>query len=165
MNHVCGGIIEDDEEHMLSCVLPWRYNKHNTIFGGFCCVHYAFYTQRPVLDERGYDAKYMSSSVSLEFRRKQFIPLYIPPYSPQYNPIEIVFSKMKTLWRNKCFQTVPSHVDVQSLLDEIGPFHTCFQHCIAEAIESDLRSRYHDISTWQKRLQGAVAVKPSSASR
>jgi hypothetical protein len=58
MNHVCGGIIDDDEEHMLSCVLPWRYNKHNTIFGGFCCVHYAFYTQRPVLDQAGYDAKY-----------------------------------------------------------------------------------------------------------
>jgi hypothetical protein len=39
-----------DEEDYISCVKPREINKFNAIYGGFVCVHYAFYTQRPTID-------------------------------------------------------------------------------------------------------------------
>lgn len=31
--------------------------------------------------------------------------LYTPPYSPEYNPIELAFSKIKTIYRKQCLET------------------------------------------------------------
>lgn len=49
----CGGDVGDDEEHVVTTVLPGRVGKLNTIYGGFCAVHFAFYTQREHLDSLG----------------------------------------------------------------------------------------------------------------
>lgn len=49
-NEVCGGKVGDDEELELASLIPKAKNIHNVIFGGFCCVHFAFHTQRDVVD-------------------------------------------------------------------------------------------------------------------
>lgn len=53
-----GGAVARDEEVDLACELPKKTGKHNAIFGGFCCVHFAFYTQRAHLEAEGYLDKY-----------------------------------------------------------------------------------------------------------
>lgn len=58
----CNGIIAHDEEKDIAEDIPHRTNKYNTIYGGFCCVHYAFYTQRDHLDSLGYEEKYREVS-------------------------------------------------------------------------------------------------------
>ena len=40
-----------DEEDYISCTKPKEINKFNIIYGGFVCVHYAFYTQRNIIDK------------------------------------------------------------------------------------------------------------------
>ena len=45
-----GGAVGADEEVWLSVQKPFLADKCNCIFGGFVCVHYAFYPQRPHLD-------------------------------------------------------------------------------------------------------------------
>lgn len=45
-----GGAVGKDEELWLSVQKPLLVRKCNCIFGGFVCVHYAFYPQRPHLD-------------------------------------------------------------------------------------------------------------------
>lgn len=45
-----GGDVGRDEELWLSVQKPALAQKCNCIFGGFVCVHYAFYPQRPHLD-------------------------------------------------------------------------------------------------------------------
>ena len=45
------GVVGDEEEHFLSHVKPLKIRKFNVIFGDFVCVHYAFGTQRPVIDK------------------------------------------------------------------------------------------------------------------
>jgi hypothetical protein len=45
------GDVQKDEEEFISCIRPREVQKKNIIFGGFVCVHYAFYTQRPHLDK------------------------------------------------------------------------------------------------------------------
>lgn len=45
-----GRDIADDEEHNLSCKIPSNTGAMNVIFGGFACVHFAFYTQRSAVD-------------------------------------------------------------------------------------------------------------------
>jgi len=44
------GDVGSDEEQWLACHKPGNDKKSNCIYGGFVCVHYAFYTQRPHLD-------------------------------------------------------------------------------------------------------------------
>lgn len=44
------GAVGWDEEDYISCVKPREINKFNAIYGGFVSVHYAFYTQRPTID-------------------------------------------------------------------------------------------------------------------
>ena len=44
------GNVGTDEEQWLSSDKPRELNKTNCIFGQFVCVHYAFYTQRDVVD-------------------------------------------------------------------------------------------------------------------
>lgn len=45
-----GGAVGRDEEVWLSMEKPALSRRCNCIFGGFVCVHYAFYPQRPHLD-------------------------------------------------------------------------------------------------------------------
>jgi hypothetical protein len=45
------GKVGQDEEGYISCVKPREINKFNIIYGGFVCVHYAFFTQRPIIDK------------------------------------------------------------------------------------------------------------------
>lgn len=44
------GKVDMQEEEWLCQRCPSLTGKKNAIFGGFCVVHYAFYTQRPYLD-------------------------------------------------------------------------------------------------------------------
>ena len=39
-------------------------------------------------------------------RRKPSVLLYLPPYSPDFNPIEMVFSKLKATLRKTAARTV-----------------------------------------------------------
>lgn len=53
---------EDDEEVYLSCTLPERKGAPNCMFGGYCVVHFAFFTQRDALERHGYLDKYRRRS-------------------------------------------------------------------------------------------------------
>lgn len=44
------GIVESEEED-ISCKKPLSLKKKNIIYGNFVCCHYAFYTQRELLDK------------------------------------------------------------------------------------------------------------------
>jgi hypothetical protein len=57
-----GGQVGTDEEVWLACVKPRESGRMNVIYGGACCVHYAFFTQRPGLDATGVLAEYQSLS-------------------------------------------------------------------------------------------------------
>jgi transposase len=58
--------------------------------------------------------------------------LYLPPYSPDFNPIEMIWSKVKRLLRSFAARTVDSLHDAFALafatvtLEDI---QNCFQHC------------------------------------
>lgn len=52
------GVVNQDEENWLSAEKPSALNMPNVIFGQFCCVHYAFYTQRSHLDNTNILASY-----------------------------------------------------------------------------------------------------------
>lgn len=45
------GEVEHDEELYLSVIKPQELKKPNIIYGEAVCAHYAFFTQRPYLDE------------------------------------------------------------------------------------------------------------------
>ena len=45
------GVVDPAEEEFLSTWKPKKDNKMNIIYGGFLCIHYAFWTQREVVDE------------------------------------------------------------------------------------------------------------------
>jgi hypothetical protein len=45
------GVVGFDEEQWLSVDKPKESQQMNCIFGGFVCVHYAFYTQRAYMDK------------------------------------------------------------------------------------------------------------------
>jgi hypothetical protein len=45
------GVVDPAEEEFLSIWKPQKDNKMNIIYGGFLCIHYAFWTQREVVDE------------------------------------------------------------------------------------------------------------------
>ena len=57
------GIVEEDEEEWLSVTKPKQINKMNCVFGGFVCVHYAFFTQREHLDKTDVLKKYKEKFV------------------------------------------------------------------------------------------------------
>lgn len=58
--------------------------------------------------------------------------LYLPPYSPDFNPIELAWSKVKTILRRLKARTLPDLIDAlkQALL-AITPqdIHAWFVHC------------------------------------
>jgi hypothetical protein len=56
----CGGIVERDEEKEIATTMPLKLHLHNTIFGGFCVVHYAFHTQRDYCNKMGYYERYQT---------------------------------------------------------------------------------------------------------
>ena len=47
--------------------------------------------------------------------------LYLPPYSPDFNPIEMLFAKLKALLRRAAERTIPSLWDaIGRLLDDFS---------------------------------------------
>jgi len=58
--------------------------------------------------------------------------VFLPPYSPDYNPIEMVFSKVKGLLRSLGCRTRGALWNaMQSVLDQVTPSDACncFRHC------------------------------------
>jgi len=58
--------------------------------------------------------------------------LFLPPYSPDFNPIEMVFSKIKNLLRSLACRTRQALWEaMQSVLDQVTPndAQNCFRHC------------------------------------
>jgi transposase len=57
---------------------------------------------------------------------------FLPPYSPDFNPIEMVFAKIKQLLRSLACRTREALWNVmQSVLDQVTPSDAanCFRHC------------------------------------
>ncbi len=63
--------------------------------------------------------------------------LYLPPYSPDFNPIEMAFSKLKSLLRKAAARTIPELWDV--IGDAIGKFmpDECANYFAAEGYDPD----------------------------
>lgn len=58
--------------------------------------------------------------------------LYLPPYSPDFNPIEMIFAKIKQALRSLACRTREALWTVmQSVLDQVRPSdaRNCFIHC------------------------------------
>lgn len=58
--------------------------------------------------------------------------MYLPPYSPDLNPIELAFSKLKTLLRKSAARTVPELWDrIGELVQQFHPreCRNYFRHC------------------------------------
>lgn len=58
--------------------------------------------------------------------------IYLPPYSPDFNPIELAWSKVKTILRRLKARTFPDLIDaLQHALLAITPqdIHAWFAHC------------------------------------
>lgn len=69
------GMVGQDEEHWLTEIAPNIQQKINCIYGGFVCVHYAFYTQRSHIDSTNILERYKQlintnehSSLSTSYR-------------------------------------------------------------------------------------------------
>jgi transposase len=58
--------------------------------------------------------------------------VYLPPYSPDFNPIELAWSKVKTILRRLKARTLPNLIDaLKPALQSITPqdIHAWFAHC------------------------------------
>jgi transposase len=58
--------------------------------------------------------------------------LFLPPYSPDFNPIEMIFSKIKQLLRSMaCLTREALWNTMQSVLDRVSASDAahCFKHC------------------------------------
>jgi len=58
--------------------------------------------------------------------------IYLPPYSPDFNPIELVWSKVKTILRRLKARTMPDLIEaLKQALQAITPhdIHAWFAHC------------------------------------
>jgi transposase len=58
--------------------------------------------------------------------------LFLPPYSPDFNPIEMIFSKIKQLLRSLACRTREALWNaMQSVLDKVSASDAanCFRHC------------------------------------
>jgi transposase len=58
--------------------------------------------------------------------------LYLPPYSPDFNPIEMIWSKVKRLLRSIAARTVDAlHEAFGQAMDAVTPHDIagCFEHC------------------------------------
>jgi transposase len=52
--------------------------------------------------------------------------LYPPPYSPDFNPIELAFSQLKRIFRNKLYENVPFKTAVKDSLLELKKTYPSF---------------------------------------
>ncbi len=59
-----GGVVGEDEEQWLAVDKPRQLNKMNCIFGGALCAHFAFFTQRDLLDRSGLLDRYAAAAPS-----------------------------------------------------------------------------------------------------
>jgi transposase len=58
--------------------------------------------------------------------------LYLPPYSPDFNPIEMIWSKVKRLLRSAAARTIDTlHEAFGQALNAVSPadIQGCFRHC------------------------------------
>ena len=58
--------------------------------------------------------------------------IYLPPYSPDFNPIELAWSKVKTILRRLKARTLPDLIEaLKEALLAITPqdIHAWFSHC------------------------------------
>ena len=58
--------------------------------------------------------------------------VFLPPYSPDLNPIELIFSKIKQLFRSLACRTRDALWNtMQSVLDQVTPTDAgnCYEHC------------------------------------
>ena len=71
------------------------------------------------------------------YTERSFNPIFVPPYSPQFNPIEYLFSAIKTKWR-QLNSVACAGTDIQNLLSNLESvlrnipdtsFHNVFAHC------------------------------------
>ena len=73
-----------------------------------------------------------SPSISALFEAAQIELWYLPPYSPDFNPIEMMWSKVKSSLRSACARTQDSlHKAIASALAEVTEQHSAsfFNHC------------------------------------
>ena len=49
--HTFDGKVTNDEEIFLACTKPAKDKMYNIIYGDFLCIHYAFYSQRDIVDK------------------------------------------------------------------------------------------------------------------
>lgn len=58
--------------------------------------------------------------------------LYLPPYSPDFNPIEMIWSKVKRLLRSAAARTIQTlHEAFAAAFEAVTPadIYNCFRHC------------------------------------
>lgn len=83
-----------------------------------------------------------TKQVMASFESKKMIPIFIPPYSPQYNPIELVFSTIKSQVRYRNSQNEFSRETLKENLIYVlenyiktKSFYTLFEHCANECLQ------------------------------
>ena len=75
--------------------------------------------------------------------------LYLPPYSPDFNPIEMIWSKVKRLLRSIAARTVDAlHQAFGTAFAAVTPSDVlgCFRHCGYATIEGAQLSMRHALS-------------------
>ena len=83
-----------------------------------------------------------TKQVMNSFNSKKLIPIFIPPYSPQFNPIEIVFSIVKSQVR---YKNSLNNFSRENLKDNLAyvlenyiktrSFYNLFEHCANECLQ------------------------------
>jgi transposase len=77
-------------------------------------------------------ASHKTARVQALIRARGAVPLYLPPYSPDFNPIELIFAKIKNALRSLACRTQQTLWDsMQGVLNQILPDDArhCFAHC------------------------------------
>ena len=55
---------------------------------------------------------------------------YIPPYSPEFNPIELIFSKMKTKFRSLDHNNLLRDIETSIKIINQSDLEKCYYHTI-----------------------------------
>lgn len=61
----------------------------------------------------------MLDNASIHKTEKDARRLFVPPYSPEYNPVEMAFSKIKTLFRRLNFSGIPIEEAIKQSIDRV----------------------------------------------
>jgi transposase len=72
---------------------------------------------------------------------KQSSILFVPPYSPEYNPIELAFSKIKSLYRKS-----------ENILLDIETMKENVEHCIRSLSNNDLHNYFRHVHSLVKSI-------------